>query len=149
MLITPRQITVFASLAPTDMRKSLTGLIGIVEKELGQQIENGDLFLFFNRRRDRLKVLFFTGDGTVILYKHLERGTFEPLRGADRQRSAAPPAPCLTLSIDELRWLLDGIDLSSVKRRARWRREEAIRRGHQFSSGTFDARRELTINTAR
>jgi len=124
MLIVPPQIKVFASLAPTDMRKSFTGLIGIVEKELGQQIENGDLFLFFNRRRDRLKVLFFTGDGTIILYKHLERGTFEPLRATDNNTSSTSSEPCLTLGIDELRLLLEGIELSSVKRRARWRREE-------------------------
>ena len=123
MLIVPAQIQVFASLAPTDMRKSFSGLIGIVEKELGQQVENGDLFLFFNRRRDRLKVLFFTGDGTIILYKHLERGTFEPLRAADHSTSCGSSKPCLTLSIDELRLLLEGIELSSVKRRARWRRE--------------------------
>ena len=97
---------------------------GIVEKELGQQIENGDLFLFFNRRRDRLKVLFFTGDGTVILYKHLERGTFEPLRAADNNTSPTSAQRCLTLSLDELRLLLEGIELSSVKRRARWRREQ-------------------------
>lgn len=123
MLIVPPRIKVFAALAPTDMRKSFHGLIGIVEKELGQQIENGDLFLFFNRKRDRLKVLFFTGDGTIILYKHLERGTFEALRAADNKSSAASGGPCLTLSIDELRLLLEGIELSSVKRRARWRRE--------------------------
>ena len=123
MLILPPQIKVFASLAPTDMRKSFTGLIGIVEKELGQQIENGDLFLFFNRRRDRLKVLFFTGDGTVILYKHLERGTFERLRSEDEK--ASPSDHCLTLSGEDLRLLLEGIELSSVKRRARWRRDEA------------------------
>jgi hypothetical protein len=123
MLIIPPQIKVFASLAPTDMRKSFHGLIGIVEKELGQQIENGDLFLFFNRRRDRLKVLFFTGDGTVILYKHLEQGTFEALRSNDENASSSPPQKCLTLSTEELRLLLEGIELSSVKRRARWRRE--------------------------
>jgi hypothetical protein len=123
MLIVPPRIKVFAALAPTDMRKSFHGLIGIVEKELGQQIENGDLFLFFNRRRDRLKVLFFTGDGTIILYKHLEHGTFEPLRAANNTSSAASDEPCLTLSTDELRLLLEGIELSSVKRRARWRRE--------------------------
>lgn len=123
MLIVSPQLKVFASLAPTDMRKSFHGLTGIVEKELGQQIEDGDLFLFFNRRRDRLKVLFFTGDGTVILYKHLERGTFEALRSTDEKTSTSSPNNCLTLSIDELRLLLDGIELSSVKRRVRWRRE--------------------------
>jgi hypothetical protein len=120
MLIVPPQIKVFASLTPTDMRKSFLGLTGIVEKELGQQIEDGDLFLFFNRRRNRLKVLFFTGDGTVILYKHLERGTFEALHPANKESSNASPKECLTLSIDELRLLLEGIELSSVKRRARW-----------------------------
>lgn len=123
MLIIPPQIKVYASLAATDMRKSFHGLSGIVEKELGQQIENGDLFLFFNRRRDRLKVLFFTGDGTVILYKHLERGTFEALRSADAKVSDSAAKNCLTLSTEELRLLLEGIELSSVKRRARWRRE--------------------------
>lgn len=123
MLIVSPQMKVFASLAPTDMRKSFHGLIGIVEKELGQQIEDGDLFLFFNRRRDRLKVLFFTGDGTVILYKHLEQGTFETLRSVDDKTSEPSQKNCLTLSTEELRLLLEGIELSSVKRRARWRRD--------------------------
>jgi transposase len=123
MLIVSPQMKVFASLAPTDMRKSFHGLIGIVEKELGQQIEDGDLFLFFNRRRDRLKVLFFTGDGTVILYKHLEQGTFETLRSVDDETSEPSQKNCLTLSTEELRLLLEGIELSSVKRRARWRRD--------------------------
>ena len=124
MLMVPPQIKVYASLAPTDMRKSFHGLIGIVEKELGKQIDNGDLFLFFNRRRNRLKVLFFTGDGTVILYKHLEQGTFESLRSVEAANSDSSPEDCLTLSGEDLRLLLEGIELSSVKRRARWRREE-------------------------
>jgi len=123
MLIVP-QINVFASLAPTDMRKSFHGLTGIVEKELGQQIEDGDLFLFFNRRRDRLKVLFFTGDGTVILYKRLERGTFEALRASQEQAAESSSRRCLILNIDELRLLLEGIELSSIKRRKRWRRQQ-------------------------
>lgn len=119
MLAVPSQMKVFAALAPTDMRKSFCGLIGIVETQLGRQIEDGDLFLFFNRRRDRLKVLFFTGDGTVILYKRLERGTFEALRGAEAD--GAPTS--LRMSAEELRLLLEGIELSSVKRRKWWRRE--------------------------
>jgi hypothetical protein len=54
------------------MRKSFEGLVGLVERELGQQVESGDLFLFFNRRSDRVKVLWFAGDGLVIWYKKLE-----------------------------------------------------------------------------
>lgn len=104
--------------------KSFHGLAGIVEKELGQQIEYGELFLFFNRRRDHLKVLFITGDGTVILYKRLERGTFEALR-ADQERTSEPSSQrSLILTIDELRLLLEGIELSSIKRRKRWCRQQ-------------------------
>ena len=124
MLIVPPRIKVYAALAPTDMRKSFCGLTGIVEKELGKQIEDGDLFLFFNRRRNRLKVLFFTGDGTVILYKHLERGTFEALHDANHGGAIASPGDCLTLHVDDLRLLLEGIELSSVRRRKWWRREQ-------------------------
>lgn len=123
MLIAAGPLKVYAALAPTDMRKSFDGLTGVVEKELGRQIESGDLFLFFNRRRDRLKVLFFTGDGAVILYKRLERGTFEPLCSGGEKMSPGDAQPCLTLRFDDLRLLLEGIELSSVKRRARWRRE--------------------------
>jgi hypothetical protein len=133
MLIVPPRIKVFASLAPTDMRKGFPGLTGIVEKELGQQIDNGDLFLFFNRRRDRLKVLFFTGDGIIILYKRLERGTFEALRSPKEKSPESSSNDCLILNIDELRLLLDGIELSSVKRRARWRRESPQQIGTTFS----------------
>jgi transposase len=116
MLIIPPKIKVFAAVAATDMRKSFHGLIGIVEKELHKQIEEGDLFLFFNRRRNLLKVLFFTGDGAVILYKRLERGTFEPLQSV----SSESPEKCLTLRAEDLRLLLEGIELSSVKRRKWW-----------------------------
>ena len=128
------EVKVFAALAPTDMRKSFCGLTGIIEKEFGQQIENGDLFLFFNRRRNLLKVLSFTGDGTVILYKRLEAGTFEMLREPSEvsvHRSEKKPAaatatlPYMVIRADELTLLLDGIELSSVKRRKWWRRDHA------------------------
>ena len=73
MLTLPSSLRVFAKTGPTDMRKSFEGLVGVVERELGQQVESGDLFLFFNRRGDRVKVLWFAGDGLVIWYKRLER----------------------------------------------------------------------------
>jgi hypothetical protein len=128
VLSLPAQVKVFAALGPTDMRKSFHGLVGIVEKELGQQVESGDLFLFFNRKRDRLKVLCFTGDGLLILYKKLEAGTFETLcapTGVDDLGTDAPsrPAPYLTLRGRDLALLLEGIELSSVKQRAWWRHE--------------------------
>jgi transposase len=72
MLTLPSSLRVFAKTGPTDMRKSFEGLVGVVERELGQQVESGDLFLFFNRRGDRVKVLWFAGDGLVIWYKKQE-----------------------------------------------------------------------------
>ena len=77
MLTLPAALKVFAKTTPTDMRKSFDGLMGLVELELGQTVESGHLFLFFNRRRDRVKVLWFAGDGMIIWYKRLEGGTFE------------------------------------------------------------------------
>jgi transposase len=76
-LMLPTSVHVFAKTGPTDMRRSFEGLVGLVENELYQQVESGDLFLFFNRRGDRVKVLWFTGDGLVIWYRRLESGTFE------------------------------------------------------------------------
>ena len=69
--------SVFAYTKPADMRRSFSGLVGIIEQELKQTVESGHLFLFFNRRRNCVKVLYFVGDGLVIFYKRLELGTFE------------------------------------------------------------------------
>ena len=94
MLTLPSSLRVFAKTGPTDMRKSFEGLVGVVERELGQQVESGDLFLFFNRRGDRVKVLWFAGDGLVIWYKRLEGGTFEVPKAARtvREDGSASPA---------------------------------------------------------
>ena len=133
MLTLPPRVKVFAAVGATDMRKSFHGLVGIVEKELGQNVEDGNLFLFFNRRRDRLKVLYFTGDGLVILYKKLERGTFEMLRAPQRTDTAlssgdglpSSSSGCLSLRGQELTLLLEGIELSSVKHRKWWRQDRS------------------------
>jgi transposase len=120
MLMATSSLRVFAHRGPTDMRKSFSGLVGLVELELGQQVESGHLFLFFNRRRDRVKVLYFVGDGLVIFYKRLERGTFEsPAALAEGQ----DPNRGVELRMSDLTLILEGIELSSVKRRKRWSRE--------------------------
>ena len=120
MLMATSSLRVFAHRGPTDMRKSFSGLVGLVELELGQQVESGHLFLFFNRRRDRVKVLYFVGDGLVIVYRKLERGTFETpavlTAGQD-------PSGGVELRLSDLTLILEGVELSSVRRRKRWRRE--------------------------
>lgn len=115
MLSLSPNLRVFAATAPTDMRKSFSGLVGLVEKELDRQVEAGGLFLFFSRRRNALKVLFFTGDGLAIFYRRLERGTFELPRAA-----AKADAKGIELKLSELTLILEGIELSSVKHRQRW-----------------------------
>ncbi len=117
----PAHLRVFAATAPTDMRKSFSGLVGLVEKELGRQVEAGGLFLFFSRRRNAVKVLFFTGDGLAIFYRRLERGTFE-LPGV----AASGDAQGIELKLSELALILEGIELGSVKRRKRWSAERRV-----------------------
>ena len=124
MLTLPSSLRVFAKTGPTDMRKSFEGLVGVVERELGQQVESGDLFLFFNRRGDRVKVLWFAGDGLVIWYKRL--GRLEPLRCRKqrwtvREDGSTSPAG-IEMRLSDLTLILEGIDLASVRRRPRWRR---------------------------
>jgi len=126
MLTIPTSLRVSAHRFATDMRKSFHGLVGIIESELGQQVESGHLFLFFNRRRDRVKILFFTGDGLMILYRLLERGTFETPRGwRDQPPKDAAASQGIEVRMSDLALILEGIDLSSVKRRKRWRRDAA------------------------
>ena len=62
---------------PTDMRKSFNGLSGIVRSELGGNPISGDVFIFVNRRRDRIKLLVWDRSDYVLLYKYLQQGTFE------------------------------------------------------------------------
>lgn len=110
---------VYAYVKPADMRKSFSGLVGIVEQELGRQVEAGGLFLFFNRRRNSVKVLFFTGDGLAIFYRRLERGTFELPHAV----ATSEETPGVELKLSDLALILEGIELASVRRRKRWRRE--------------------------
>jgi transposase len=122
MLTMPTTLRVFAKTGATDMRKSFHGLCGLVETELGQQVESGHLFLFFNRRRDRVKVLWFAGDGLIIWYKCLESGTFEmPACSPQLHKNGAAPVS-IEMRASDLALILEGIDLASVRRRKRWRR---------------------------
>ena len=75
----PAAVRVFLCTKPTDMRKGFDGLQGLVREFLEQDPLSGHLFLFLNRRRDRIKLLWWDRDGLVIWYKRLEAGTFQQL----------------------------------------------------------------------
>jgi transposase len=96
------------------MRKHFDGLCGIVSQSFGQDVLQGDYFVFLNRSRNRCKILYWDRDGLVVWAKRLERGRFQ-LPG-DRN------AGSLTIEIDSvtLAMILGGVDLESAKRRKRY-----------------------------
>ena len=116
------QVQVFACLVPTDMRRSFDGLSGMVRQMLQQDPLSGALFLFRNRSRDRLKILYWDRDGLAIWYKRLERGSFQ---FPSDLRPFSEATSC-SVSAEELSCLLDGIDLSSVQRRTRFALPEKL-----------------------
>jgi transposase len=113
MLTIATQTRIFIALHATDMRKGFDGLSGLVSDTLKQDPLSGALFLFVNRRRDRMKVLYWDGDGLAIWYRRLEQGTFQ-IPASNEQLNA------IEIRSDEFTMLLRGIDLSSVKRRKRF-----------------------------
>ncbi len=99
---------------PADMRKSFDGLAGLIRQALGSDPLSGEVFVFRNKAADRVKILTFEGDGLVIWYKRLERGTF-------RFPTSVDDSGKVTLRAADLLMLLDGVDLESVQRRQRYR----------------------------
>ncbi len=106
--------SMFLSARATDMRKSIDGLCGDVHEFLGCNVLDGSLFVFYNRRRDKIKLLFWDRDGYWVLYKRLEAGTFQMLPAQD-------DAPGIALDSEQLQLILSGIDLTSVRHRKRFR----------------------------
>lgn len=114
MLTIPPRVKVFVCLQDTDMRRGFPGLSGEVKSTLAEDPLSGHLFLFRNRRRDRIKILFWDGDGYVIFYKQLARGSFEFPEAND------PQAASVQIRASELAMLLDGIELRGRRRRPRY-----------------------------
>jgi len=109
----PSTVSIFLYSEPTDMRKGFDGLSGIVRSEFAADPLDGSLFLFINRRRDRLKILHWDGTGYWLYYRLLEAGTFEVLSSQGKYRQ---------IDSTQLAMLLGGVSLVSVKRRKRYRR---------------------------
>jgi transposase len=114
-------VRIFVCTKSADMRKSFDGLSGMVHEFLGQDPLSGHLFLFFNKRRDRAKILFWDRDGLLIIYKRLEAGTFQYLDPTSRTGHVSGTAG-LELSVTDLTLILNGIDLTTARRRKRYSR---------------------------
>ena len=110
-------VKVFLCTAPTDMRRGFDGLSGMAESLMQQDPLSGHLFVFRNRNRDKLKILYWDQDGLAIWYKRLEQGTFQfPTDGKTQEEVAAG----VEISNSELSLLLGGIDLRTARRRKRY-----------------------------
>jgi transposase len=106
----PGAVRIWLAVQPADMRCGFDRLAQLAQAVTGQDPLSGHLFLFRNRGGDRLKILYFDRDGFALWYKRLEAGTFRFPRTSDGQMS-------VQIKPSELAMLLEGIDLSSVKRR--------------------------------
>lgn len=93
---------------PTDMRKSFDSLSGLIENELGQSPVNGDVYVFINRSRNKIKLLHWAGSSFVLYYKRLESGTFEHPRYDIKSGS-------YSLSYSQIVMLIDGISIKNLK----------------------------------
>lgn len=113
MLMLPPSIRIFVASQPTDLRKSFDTLAQMVRSILKQEPFSGHLFVFFNRARNRVKILYWERSGFWLCHKRLEGGTFRALPSS---------AGAVELQPTELAMLLDGIELSDTRRRKRYQR---------------------------
>jgi transposase len=109
------QLRIFLCTEPADMRKNINGLSGLVRKSMTLDPLSGHLFVFRNQRGDRLKALYWDSDGFAIWYKILQRGTF---RFPDLKNYSSAG---LEIDHSTLRLILDGIDLSTIRRQQRYK----------------------------
>ncbi len=108
-------VRIFLCTTPTNMSWSFDRLMGRAQEIFDQDPTTGHLFLFLNRDRDRLKILFWDRDGFCIWYKRLERGTFQLLTATNDEEG-------MELDYSQLVRLLGGLDLRTGRRRRRYRR---------------------------
>ena len=113
MLSLPTSVSIWLASQPTDLRKSFDTLAEVVRQHLQGDPLSGQLFVFRNKRADRVKLLYWDEDGFVIVYKRLEAGTFRFPTSKDAS---------VHIRAADLQMLLDGVDLDSAKRQRRYRR---------------------------
>lgn len=103
----------------TDMRKSFDGLCGLVQGQLRQNPMSGDLFIFINKRRNRIKLLRWETGGFVLFYKRLEKGTFE-------LPEIQKPALSQKIDYSELVMIITGISLIYARKRRRFLQQNSV-----------------------
>jgi transposase len=116
MLMLPPSVRIFIASQPVDLRLSFDRLAACAQERLGVDPFSGHLFVFRNRRGDRVKILYWDRSGFCLWYKRLEQGVFRlPTSSQDR----------VELEWADLALLLEGLDLEGAQRRPRWLRRAA------------------------
>ena len=108
-------LRIFVCTSPIKMNLSFDSLMGLAQETFDQDPLSGHLFLFLNRRRDRIKILFWDVDGFYIWYKRLEVGVFQLPVATEGEQG-------IELNCSQLNRLLGGLDLRTGRRRKRYRR---------------------------
>jgi len=103
----------FVCSEPTDMRKSFDGLCGIIIGKLDDNPMSGDIFIFINKPRNRIKILKWEQGGFVIFYKRLESGTFELPASTNKELSSK-------IGYGELAMIITGISMKNARKRKRF-----------------------------
>lgn len=116
MLTLPASVRIYAAADAVDLRRGFDGLAAATRSIIAQDPLSGHVFVFLNKRRNRVKLLVWDRTGYLLIYKRLERGTF---------RLPSAPSPFkrhIEIDSGELGLMLEGIDLREAKRRRRWYR---------------------------
>jgi transposase len=116
VLTLPPAVKVYVATDPIDCRKSFDGISAAVASVLGEDPTSGHLFVFFNRRGNQCRILFWDRTGYCVLAKKLARGRFHFAARATAQSTH------LEVEAAELALVLEGLDLSQAKKRLRWRK---------------------------
>ncbi|PIQ42605.1 MAG: IS66 family insertion sequence hypothetical protein [Gammaproteobacteria bacterium CG12_big_fil_rev_8_21_14_0_65_46_12] len=106
MLSFGEQVSVHLALSPIDMRKSIDGLVALVVDELEQSPQSGDVFVFYNKARDKLKLVYWDRNGFALHYKRLDKGRFRVERNQ---------AGRLEITTQQLQWLLAGLEFQLMQ----------------------------------
>ena len=129
MLSLPSAVRIFVCTKPVDMRYAFDRLAMLTESILLQDPFSGHLFVFYNKNRDKLKILLWDRTGLVIYYKRLEQGTFRFLSSDDSR---------MELNSADLLLILEGIDLNGARRLKRYTRG---------GEKNFEKQKKIAINT--
>jgi transposase len=116
VLTLPSSVRIYIAAEAVDLRRGFDGLAATTRSLIREDPMNGHLFVFLNRRRNRVKLLVWDRTGYLLLYKRLERGTFRLPMEPD------PSDRHIEVDAGELGLMLEGVDLKNATRRKRWRR---------------------------